>query len=401
MKKQISHEAFEEALRGHFAADVPEPATLADVLSKLDQAPVRTRRFGFGRPAFAAVALAAVLVAAVALVAIPLSRHTEGMVEPDQSPYVTPVPTPTVPPTPRPTDPLSMRFVATGDMTVGRSFGHSATLLKDGRVLVAGGCAGSSNAEGCVHTATAELYDPRTGKFEATGSMHEKRAEHTATLLPDGKVLIAGGHYTGEAPLASAELYDPATGKFTITGSMAKARWGATAALLENGRVFIYGGRTDDPYQPKFGELYDPATGRFTQSASSTVEHDDCTVTLLADGRVLIAGGTSPGRDRGVMIDVPDIGATSAELYDPETNAFSPAGAMAEPRRMAKAILLPDGRVLIMGGTDAKTPPPVRVLPRSRPMRYTIRRRVVSKPPARCPTSGRTTRSRRSPAARC
>jgi hypothetical protein len=132
---------------------------------------------------------------------------------------------------------LGGTFTATGDMTTARLF-QTATLLLDGRVLIAGGSG-----------ATAELYDPLTGRFTATGNMHAPRSQQTATLLPNGTVLIAGGDGTP----ASAELYDPSTGTFTTTGSLSAAPYGlTTATLLPDGRVLIAEGS-----EPEL-ELYGP-----------------------------------------------------------------------------------------------------------------------------------------------
>ena len=121
-------------------------------------------------------------------------------------------------------------WTATGSLNTARTF-HTATLLPDGEVLVAGGEDSNSN-----RLANAELYDPTTGTWTATGSLNTARSGHTATLLPDGKVLVAGG-FESESDnfLASAELYDPATGSWTATGSLNTARAGQTATLLPDG----------------------------------------------------------------------------------------------------------------------------------------------------------------------
>jgi hypothetical protein len=146
-------------------------------------------------------------------------------------------------------------------MTTTRFF-HTATLLADGRVLVAGGYDSHY-----APLASADLYDPKTGTFSPTGSMAGARGLHTATLLSDGRVLIAGGGPWGSmlltaSYLASAELYDPKTGTFSPTGSLATARAWHTATLLADGRVVIAGGAGSAFLAS--AELYDPKTGTFS-----------------------------------------------------------------------------------------------------------------------------------------
>ncbi|MGD0248702.1 MAG: kelch repeat-containing protein, partial [Candidatus Limnocylindrales bacterium] len=206
-------------------------------------------------------------------------------------------------------------FSPTGSMAAGR-YHHTATLLSDGRVLVAGGYRDPSNV-----LASAELYDPKTGTFSPTGSMATARADHTATLLSDGRVLIAGG-WDGSTYPTSAELYDPKTGTFSPTGSMAAGRYHHTATLLSDGRVLVAGGG-GSPHlaYPTSAELYDPKTGTFSATGSMATGRVDHTATLLSDGRVLIAGGWD-----GSQFHASD---DLAELYDPAPGKFSPTGSMA------------------------------------------------------------------------
>ncbi len=188
-------------------------------------------------------------------------------------------------------------FASTGDMTYARAY-HSATLLLDGRVLIAGG---DETSEGLNPLKSAELYDPASGTFAPTGSMIRPREGQSATLLADGKVLVAGGEAApgpqgnGMAapwlPDASAEIYDPGTGQFARTGSMEGARAGQGAVLLRDGRVLVAGGDDETRAPLDSAELYDPGTGRFVKTGSMVTARDCASFTLLADGRVLVAGG--------------------------------------------------------------------------------------------------------------
>jgi hypothetical protein len=238
-------------------------------------------------------------------------------------------------------DPATGTFNPTGSMAQARYSAAAARLL-DGRVLIAGG-----NGLMAGQLATAELYNPATGKFGPAGSMATALEDATATLLPDGRVLIAGGDRAipggnGIEPVASAELYDPKTGKFSRTGSMTTPRDSQTETLLHDGRVLISGGTSSQPEmgtQLASAELYDPKTGKFSATGSMTTPRDQHTATLLSDGRVLIAGGTDDN---------------SAELYDPATGTFSPTGSMITgPMGGHTATLLQDGRVLVAGGYDS------------------------------------------------
>src|SRR5215813_9815331 len=192
----------------------------------------------------------------------------------------------------------------TGHMTVGRH-GHTATLLPDGRVLVAGGCLDNSCPQGAF--ASAELYDPASGTWSATGSMSVGRLFHTATRLLDGRVLVAGGFGSAPGELASAEIYDPKTGTWSATGSTSVGTFGFLATRLRDGRVLVAGGGANFTS----AELYDPTTGTWSATGSSSVGGIG-TATLLMDGMVLGANGGTTG--------------TSAELYDPGTGVWSATG---------------------------------------------------------------------------
>jgi hypothetical protein len=277
-------------------------------------------------------------------------------------------------------------FTATGSMNTARS-GHRATLLPNGKVLITGGRSGVSST-GTLDS--AEVYDPSTGAFTATGKMTTARDFHTTTLLNSGKVLIAGG----SRALGRAELYDLSTGTFAATGSMTQGEWVVTTAtLLNNGVVLIAGAggseaRTAELYDPATGtfgpagngaygypvpltstlltnaqvldtlqnscdnsyigtELYDFSLRTFTPTGNMTTYRGDRTATLLPDGTVLVTGGGfSPGGRSASIFDV----TPSAELYNPDTGRFSPTGSMTVDRSFLSATLLPDGTVLIAAG---------------------------------------------------
>ena len=149
---------------------------------------------------------------------------------------------------------------------------QTATLLTNGKLLVAGG-----QTNGGFSSAAAELYDPATGIWTSAGSMNAERAHHTATILPNGKILVAGGNSSANGPLASAELYDPVTGTWTLTGTMISRRSSHTATLLPNGQVLVVGGKRDHNKASSDAELYEPGTGTWT--ATSPMNKDRATHT--------------------------------------------------------------------------------------------------------------------------
>jgi Abnormal spindle-like microcephaly-assoc'd, ASPM-SPD-2-Hydin/Galactose oxidase, central domain len=240
-------------------------------------------------------------------------------------------------------DPATRTFRATGTLTAPRDH-HTATLLNNGMVLIAGGQGAGSSL------ATAELYDPATGTFTATGNLKVARHQHTATLLKNGKVLIAGGfsRIGRNLPnfLADAELYDPTTRTFTPTGSLNTARDEHTATLLNNGMVLIAGGGNRSPSYLASAELYDPATATFAATGPLNTARYLHTATLLKNGMVLIAGGAEPNGGSGAIAGV--------ELYNPETRTFAATGNLSTARYRPAAILLNNGMILVAGGVDSK-----------------------------------------------
>ena len=251
----------------------------------------------------------------------------------------TPTPTPTATPTPTPTPLIYPKWTFTGDLNTARRF-HTATLLPNGKVLAAGGfnnTNNSCNAGACLKLNTAELFDPSTGTWTNTGNLSTAREEHTATLLPNGKVLVAGG-ISNSAILQSAELYDPATGAWTSTGNMNSIRAGHSATLLANGKVLIAGGFSSCCAPLNTAELYDPATGAWTTTGNLNTGRSS-PATLLPNGKVLVAGGYGIG----------DAQLSSAELYDPIAGTWSNTGSLHTAKNGHAATLLPNGKVLVDG----------------------------------------------------
>jgi len=230
-------------------------------------------------------------------------------------------------------NPATRTFSPTGTMITARE-GQTATPLPNGEVLVAGGF---NNAG--TYLSSAELYNPAAGTFTATGSMKTARYGQTATLLQNGEVLVAGGE-NSTGFLASAELYNPATGKWTATGTGQQFS-GPHAVLLASGDVFVVGGGG-------VTELYNPATGSWSPGARFD-DRNGFSVTLLGTGKVLVAGGLA-------YSPRPTHTTASALLYDPTTGTWQNTGAMNTSRYMQKAVLLQSGQVLVAGGNHIGTP---------------------------------------------
>jgi Galactose oxidase, central domain/Fibronectin type III domain len=212
---------------------------------------------------------------------------------------------------------------------------HTATLLSNGTVLVTGG---SGNA---TPLTSAELYNPTTGQWAATDNLTVARASHTATLLPNGSVLVTGGSGS-TGLLTSAELYNPTTGQWTATGNLTVARTGHTATLLPNGTVLVTGG-SESAALLTSAELYNPTTGQWTATGDLTSARTGHTATLLSNGTVLVTGGSG---STGLL--------TSTELYNPATGQWTTTGdlTIARTGHTATPLLtpLPNGTVLVVGG---------------------------------------------------
>lgn len=241
-------------------------------------------------------------------------------------------------------DPRTGRWNPTGSLPQGR-YGHTATLLRDGHVLIVGG-----GGAGFEPYASATLYDPRTGRWSPTGSLRHARDFPTATLLVDGRVLIAGA--AADANPSGAEVYDPRTGRWTLIGPMratrllpngyADSRREHTATALRDGRVLLAGGNVGTNVVAS-AEIFDPRTGRWLPTASMRQKRADAGAALLPDGRVLVAGGDGGG---GAIIP-------SAEIYDPRVGRWSVTGSMHDARSSFRLMVLPDGKALAVGGGGA------------------------------------------------
>ena len=244
-------------------------------------------------------------------------------------------------------DPTTQAWTSAGSLSMPRT-GHTATLLPNGKVLVAGGTVSVARPDRPASLTGAELYDPRTNSWSPAATMHVARAFHTATLLLDGKVLITGGVTTPETGasqlLASAEIYDPNSDAWAAAGVMTMPRANHSAIVLPDGRVVVIGGNKNWTSIPcaceslASAEFYDPVKHTWSPAASMHYPRSLQSATLMPDGRVLVVGGEEAA------------GAAAPEIFDPKTDTWSVTPAPGVLRIAHVALLLPDGKVLVAGG---------------------------------------------------
>lgn len=300
------------------------------------------------------VSLAAMLLLTVLLAACgSKDRGTKLMVTPATAQVVTGLSIPLTANIPGVT--WSVNGVAGGDATVGRIdasglYTAPGVVPSPAVVTVTATTIGATQSASAQITITAlALAGPGggyAGTFTATGALKTARSNHTATLLPSGKVLVTGGIGSAGAPIADVEFYRPGFGNFSTAASMSTARAYHTATLLQNGTVLITGGFNENNAVLAHAELYHPETDTFSATGSMTVPRAYHTATPLPDGTVLIAGGSSSADlTTGAPLD-------SLEIYDPATGTFSAAAAtvLNDARFSHSAILLNNGKVLLAGG---------------------------------------------------
>ncbi|MBK6694308.1 MAG: hypothetical protein IPG50_19185 [Myxococcales bacterium] len=228
-------------------------------------------------------------------------------------------------------------WVATGTMIGATRRDHAASVLRDGRVLVSGGRVGTT------YNASAILYDPTSRTWANTGALKSKLGSHTSTTLPDGKVLVAGGYNQSVGsggPYKEAEIYDPALGTWTLVASMVSNRYQHTATVLSNGKVLIAGGGETVPLGTT--ELYTPATNTWTAGPAMAVARWLHRAEALPDGRILVAGGYTGSAY-----------SASAQLYNPTANTWATTGSLATGRADFSLNVLASGLAFVVGGTNA------------------------------------------------
>jgi len=215
---------------------------------------------------------------------------------------------------------------------------HTATFLSDGRVLLVGGSVAPN-----IQLADVEIYNPATGITTLVAPLHTPRLGHTATLLSDGRVLVVGGYNHTQLWLDDAEIYDPYADIWTVVPMLTTHGGGHTATLMADGRVLVVGGVVGSGKLNDQVEIFDPHTNSWYAAMPLESERASHTSQLLEDGRVLVAGG-------GSATGFPAGG--DAIIYDPKVNDWLTTGAMVKPRIFGESVRLLDGRVLVVGGVN-------------------------------------------------
>jgi len=242
-------------------------------------------------------------------------------------------------------NPATGTWTAAGNLNTPR-YQTTQTSLPDGRALVAGGCSVSPCA---TPLGSSETFDPGTGTWSTVGNLNTPRNEHTAVLLANGQVLVAGGttNCTSECIVtASAEIFNPATNSWTATGNMTTPRLGQTMTLIGGGMVLVTGGCTSVGCEfgaPQGAEVYNPATGQWTATAPMVLNRTGATAAVLTNGQVLVAGGLMTG----------SYATAAAELYNPQTGAWSATGNMTTERFQPSSLRMSDGLILVANGNQA------------------------------------------------
>jgi N-acetylneuraminic acid mutarotase len=242
---------------------------------------------------------------------------------------------------------------------------HTATLLLDGRILVAGGFEQTAVGEVIDSSRSTEIYDPATHEWSLMAEMKKYRFGHTATLLPNGKVLVVGG-LADTSSITNTELYDPALNTWTVAAPLRNARAFHTATLLENGKVLVVGGANFNYFgasYPSVTELYDPSTNEWSAAGTLNTGRAFHATTRLSGGKVLVLGGfAQDDANTGINLRVEDIVMTSSipvgyirftgssELYDPASSTWTQRATAAQPRAAHSLTALPNGQVLVAGG---------------------------------------------------
>jgi N-acetylneuraminic acid mutarotase len=254
-------------------------------------------------------------------------------------------------------DPATARWTTVAPMTTPR-LGHTLTLLANGNVLATGGtsadtASGAGGGQTIRPDATAEIYNVQANKWTKTeGGMSTPRFEHSATLLDDGRVLIAGGQGPpisgNSAALATTEIYDPAVDSFRKSNDMSDARFNHTAVKLPDRTVMVVGGAggTNGDTSLATAEVFNPADGRWTPAGALTNSRTGHSAVVFNDGRVLVAGGESVTRGARRSLN-------SAEIFNLERREWQSAGNMNCARSEAGATVLGDGTAIVVAGDFA------------------------------------------------